>query len=295
MPPLVTMTIPNKSNHHKHSILTSNILQIRKQFLQSGSYLIEGPFAELCIKVYSSVCLAARYGLHCLRPVTILIPADTRRSCFTVIRTLTSSGSHDIMVFWSLEEHTAEDVADYLSHTIDLNLGQHEFSISLPDILLPSVSCASVFLLHPGLLPEYQVSNLKEEDVSVIWKNWQFSSLSSENSLRDDIINFPSVGIRKRNLIDSSTEELQEEAQETLVSWIRTSKYGFMGSTFTLPQYRRRGLAGTATLILTRQLMQEGLLPAVMIEKNNTASISFHGDLGFVRQCALSMVALLPV
>ncbi|XP_045127558.1 uncharacterized protein LOC123514041 [Portunus trituberculatus] len=270
--------------------------------------------------VYSSVCLAARYGLHCLRPVTILIPADTRRSCFTVIRTLTSSGSHDIMVFWSLEEHTAEDVADYLSHTIDLNLGQHEFSISLPDILLPSlqslknIGSRPVRIQHKlhghlytfqepsilntrqlKLLPEYQVSNLKEEDVSVIWKNWQFSSLSSENSLRDDIINFPSVGIRKRNLIDSSTEELQEETQETLVSWIRTSKYGFMGSTFTLPQYRRRGLAGTATLILTRQLMQEGLLPAVMIEKNNTASISFHGDLGFVRQCALSMVALLPV
>lgn len=143
------------------------------------------------------------------------------------------------------------------------------------------------------LLPAYQITHLKEEDVPVIWKNWEFNSLSSENSLRDDIINFPSVGIRKRNPIDSTGQE-QKETEETLVSWVRMSKYGYMSSIFTLPQYRHRGLAGTATMILTRQLLQEGLLPGVIIENSNNLSKSFHVGLGFVQQCALTMVELLP-
>ncbi|KAK8393309.1 hypothetical protein O3P69_013378 [Scylla paramamosain] len=268
--------------------------------------------------VYGSVCLAKRYGLHCLHPVSILVPVGTRLSCFTVICTRTSDGPHDIQVFWSLEEHTAEDVADYLFHTLDLDWSQHLFSISLPDILLPSLQLleniggrqvriqpklhghlyifqepAILSTKQIKLLPEYQVTHLKEDDVSLIWKNWEFNSLDSVNSMRHSIINFPSVGIRKRIPTDN-TGQLQEEAGETLVSWVRMSKYGYMGSTFTLPQHRRRGLASTATLILTRQLQQESLLPAVIIENSNTASIKFHSDLGFERQCALSMVVLLP-
>ncbi|MPC60315.1 hypothetical protein E2C01_054356 [Portunus trituberculatus] len=147
--------------------------------------------------------------------------------------------------------------------------------------------------LHVRLPPAYHMSKLKEDEASVVWTNWESNFLSSEDNVRHDIVHFPSIAIRKHSLTDS-TGSPQEAAKETLVSWVRTTKNGWMGNTYTLPHYRRRGLASTATLALARQMLQESIFAIVAIENTNTASIKFHEGLGFKRQCAICMVVLVP-
>uniref|UniRef100_A0A0P4WA34 N-acetyltransferase domain-containing protein n=1 Tax=Scylla olivacea TaxID=85551 RepID=A0A0P4WA34_SCYOL len=137
------------------------------------------------------------------------------------------------------------------------------------------------------------MSSLNEDEASVIWTNWEFKSLDSEDNIRHDIAHFPSIGIRERSLTESAGS-LQEAAKETLVSWIRTTKNGWMGNTFTLPHHRRRGLASRATLALARQMLQEGFFAYVAIEDINTASVKFHESLGFKRQLAITVVVLVP-
>ena len=78
------------------------------------------------------------------------------------------------------------------------------------------------------------------------------------------------------------------------MSWVRSTKMGYIGTTFTLPQHRRRGLAGMATVALARQLLQEGLLAYVAIENKNIGSIKFHESLGFERQNEIFGILLEP-
>lgn len=259
--------------------------------------------------VYSAVSLAAHYGLHTMRPASILVPNSPRPSCFTVISPESSGARQIILMFWSLEEHTAEDVAHHLSHIPDLDWSQPVMLRTLPAILLPSLQSVvsvggrrvrhqtkfpvhlfntqSPVLLDTELPPVYYVTRLWGKDTSTIWTHWKFKELESEDNVKDDITHFPCVGIRE---CGSSLVE----PQETLVSWIRTNKEGSMSSTFTLPQHRRRGLASVATVVLARELLQEGLVAYVAIEDDNIASIKFHEGLGFRRQCASVCAVLLP-
>ncbi|KAG0713686.1 Glycine N-acyltransferase-like protein 3 [Chionoecetes opilio] len=101
----------------------------------------------------------------------------------------------------------------------------------------------------------------------------------------------PSVSVSAA--LRTASGSLQQEAEEILVSWIRTYKFGLMGNTFTLPQHRRQGLAGAATMALANQLLQEGLPAFVFIEDSNTASVQLHEKLGFERQIAVNAVKLL--
>ncbi|XP_063870852.1 uncharacterized protein LOC135106011 isoform X4 [Scylla paramamosain] len=144
-----------------------------------------------------------------------------------------------------------------------------------------------------ALPPEYHISSLNENEASVVWTNWEFNFLDSEDNIRHDIAHFPSSGIRKRSLTDSAGSP-QEAAKETLVSWVRTTKNGWMGNTFTLPRHRRKGLASRATLALAHQMLQEGFFAIVVIEDFNAASAKFHESLGFKRLCAIAMAVLVP-
>ncbi|KAG0719086.1 Glycine N-acyltransferase-like protein 3 [Chionoecetes opilio] len=165
-------------------------------------------------KVYSVVSLAARYGLHSLRPASILVPTCPRPSCLTVIAPITSGATGSaLLVFWSLEEHTAKDVTDRLSRLPHLDWNQPMLMFGVPTVLLQARG------------PEDGAGSLKE-------------------------------------------------AEEILVSWIRTTKFGWMGNTFTVPQHRRQGLAGAATMALANQLLQEGLPAFVSIEDSNTTSVA---------------------
>ena len=136
------------------------------------------------------------------------------------------------------------------------------------------------------------MTRLKEEDASKVWTNWERNHFDSEDNIRQDIIYFPSVGIRERGTTDNA--ESPQEADGTLVSWVLSTKMGSMGTTFTLPQHRRRGLAGMATVALARQLLQEDLLAYVIIDSKNIGAIKFHESLGFEWQNKIFRILLQP-
>ncbi|KAK8371729.1 hypothetical protein O3P69_018979 [Scylla paramamosain] len=225
-----------------------------------------------------------------------------------------TNGVQFIGVFWSPAEHTATDVARFLFHIPDLDCSQPVLLMGCASILqLSSLGIVGGQRLHvqvkfqghiynletPAILdiklpPQYYMSSLKEEDASVVWTHWKAIYFDTEDGIRHDIAHLPSVSIRKHSPTDS-VESLQKEAGENLVSWIRTTKNGWMGNTFTQLQHRRKGLASKATLALARQLLQKGLLAYVIIENNNTASMKFHNALGFKWQCAFCTLELLPV
>lgn len=267
------------------------------------------------VAVYGSLSLAARYGLHSLRPASILVPVDPRPTCLTIIAPLGSENLQITEVFWSPEEHTVKDVAQYLSLIPDLDWSKPLTLIGIPKILLPALKSLDSIggrqvqvqergeghiynletppILGTELPPMYHMSSLKEDEASTVWTNWEFNFTDTEDNMRQDIIHFPSVGIREHSFTNSAEPRMQT-AKETLVSWIRTTKYGWMGNTFTLLHHRRRGLASRATLALARQMLQEGFFANAAILDNNTVSIKFHEDLGFKRQCAIDVVALIP-
>lgn len=144
------------------------------------------------------------------------------------------------------------------------------------------------------LSPQYQIASLKEDDVSVVWTHWNGYYFDSEDGVKHDIAHFPSVSIHKRTPT-ANVKSMQEEKRGKLVSWIRTTKNGWMGSTFTQQQHRRRGLANKATLVLAHQLLEKNLMAFVLIKKHNTVSMKFHDSIGFKRQCHVLVLQLLPV
>ncbi|XP_063882300.1 uncharacterized protein LOC135112156 [Scylla paramamosain] len=263
------------------------------------------------LPVYGGVSLAVRYGLHSLQPASILVPAVPRSVCLTII--VPTGGPQCIEVFWSTEEHTPQEVAHYLAHIPHLDWSQPVYILSLLSTLLPSLQSLSSIggrqvqvqttfqghlynlrvptTLGKELPPEYHVTSLREEDALLIWTNWEFNDLDSADNMSNDITRFPSVGILEHNPKDSVNFS---EKADTLVSWVHLRKPGWMGNTFTMPQHRRRGLAGVATLALARKLLQEGLLPFVFIGNHNTPSIKFHEALGFKQQCEAHTVKVVP-
>ncbi|KAG0718509.1 Glycine N-acyltransferase-like protein 3 [Chionoecetes opilio] len=143
-----------------------------------------------------------------------------------------------------------------------------------------------------GRLPQgYHVTRLREEDALTVWTNWKYNNNDSMESVRHDILRFPSVGIRESGPEDGGGS--LQEAEEILVSWVCTTKLGWMGNTFTEPQHRRQGLAGAATMALANQLLQEGLPAFVAIDDTNTASVHLHQKLGFERQIEVNILPLL--
>lgn len=265
------------------------------------------------LPVYGGVSLAARFGLHSLQPASILVPATPRPSSLVII--VPTGGPQCMEVFWSAEEHTPQEVAHYLSQIPHLDWSQPVYILSLLSILLPSlqslgsigtqqVEVQTTFQGHlcslqvpktldKELPPEYYVTSLREEDALMVWTNWEFNDYDSPDNMSNDITRFPSVGIREHNSEDD-VNLLEKNEGKTLVSWVHLAKTGWMGNTFTMPQHRRRGLAGVATLALVHKLLQEGLLPFVFIGNHNTASIKFHEALGFKLQCEAYTVKVVP-
>ncbi|XP_045117082.1 uncharacterized protein LOC123507875 [Portunus trituberculatus] len=218
------------------------------------------------LPVYGCVSLAVRYGLHSLQPASILVPAAPRPSSLTIIvptglQSQASIGGQQVQV-------------------------QTTFQGNLYSLQVPAT-------LGKELLPKYQVTSLREEDALQVWTNWEFNDLDSVDNMSNDITRFPSVGIREHNPEDG-VSLLEKKTEKTLVSWVHLSKPGWIGNTFTMPQHRRKGLAGVATLTLACKVLQEGLLPFVFIGNHNIASIKFHEALGFKRQCEAYTVKVVP-
>ncbi|XP_050715160.1 glycine N-acyltransferase-like protein 3 [Eriocheir sinensis] len=276
------------------------------------------------IVVHGAVSLAKRYGLHTLRPASILVPACPQPSCLTVITNPTSSAMQTLVVFWNPEEDTARDVMDQLSRLAVLDWSQPVHFIAIPTALLDSIEAVGsvgsqrvrysrqypvhIYTLQTartqdeGLPPEYVMASLKGSDATTVWTRWSLNAFDSLASTKHIITSFPSVGVYKREPSEphqtkqstNNPGSLEEGAERTLVSWTLLFKLGWIGHTFTLPQHRRRGLARAATQALARQLQFEGLLPYVLLWVGNDKSIKLHEGLGFRRQCEVHVLLAEP-
>ncbi|KAG0711867.1 hypothetical protein GWK47_019689 [Chionoecetes opilio] len=89
--------------------------------------------------VYGGASLAARYGLHSLRPASILVPTCPRPFRLTVMASITSSAMQCLGGVLELEEHTVKDVTDRLSRLPPPGLESACDNVSGTTVLLPSV------------------------------------------------------------------------------------------------------------------------------------------------------------
>lgn len=144
------------------------------------------------------------------------------------------------------------------------------------------------------------MASLRESDAAMVCSHWDMQRLESLASIRNIITTFPSIGVYKRGPSEAEqctknlSVSLEEGKEETLVSWTLLFRLGWIGSTYTLPQHRRRGLACAATQALALRLQFEGLMPYVLIGDDNEQSIELHEGLGFRKQCAINMVMVEP-
>ncbi|XP_076069326.1 glycine N-acyltransferase-like protein 1 [Oratosquilla oratoria] len=78
------------------------------------------------------------------------------------------------------------------------------------------------------------------------------------------------------------------------VSWIQSYRYGSLGNTFTLPEYRRKGLASAVTLTLAKKVAACGRPVYLMIEDYNEDSKRMHEKMGFRKACLMTWHFFLP-
>ncbi|XP_070537184.1 glycine N-acyltransferase-like [Ptychodera flava] len=68
------------------------------------------------------------------------------------------------------------------------------------------------------------------------------------------------------------------------ISWAVVKEYGDIGMTYTVPSYRRQGLASFLTAKLVVMALQANEIPFITISRLNEASAAMHTKLGFKRQ-----------
>lgn len=137
------------------------------------------------------------------------------------------------------------------------------------------------------LPPGFTMRPLRPEDTPTVRSWWKYNWSETYAALSSLLGCLASVGV---------FEEAAEggEGDRKLVSWIHQYKNGYMGNTFTLPEYRRLGLARGATLALAREAIESGRPPYLVIDETNTDSILFHEKIGFKKQCGVGWNVSLP-
>lgn len=144
--------------------------------------------------------------------------------------------------------------------------------------------------VSPRLPPGFTMGPLRPEDTLTVRSWWKYNWSESYAALSAFINHLPSVGV-----FTEDEEGGASEGDRKLVSWIHQYKNGNMGNTFTLPEYRRLGLARCATLALARKIIESGLPANLVIDETNIDSILFHEKIGFKKQCGVGWNASLPL
>lgn len=121
------------------------------------------------------------------------------------------------------------------------------------------------------------------------WRHKEFESLEAYKQL---VRGLPGYAIFRTAVgADEENQDLKRRKAHpngTPVSWVQLGRSNSMGNTFTIPEYRRRGLAQVVTLALANHVIRLGSKASVYICDENKASILFHERLGFGRKCAIS-------
>lgn len=99
---------------------------------------------------------------------------------------------------------------------------------------------------------------------------------------------------RLKKLPSAAAYKEDDSQQENPVSWTMLYTYGTFGMTYTLPEFRRKGLATLVEVELCRKLLELGLFAFGDIEFHNTNSIEMHKKAGFSLKTKVSYAGYSP-
>ncbi|XP_070531566.1 glycine N-acyltransferase-like [Ptychodera flava] len=116
---------------------------------------------------------------------------------------------------------------------------------------------------------KFSIAPLKVKHASYLYDMWSnmYGKLHAIESFEKAITHQPTLAIYNE--------------KDEPVSWAVVREWGDIGSTYTLPDYRRRGFASILTAKLTQLLLESGEIPHIKIDRRNTASVTLHTKIGF--------------
>lgn len=124
--------------------------------------------------------------------------------------------------------------------------------------------------------------------------NWKYQDFESLEAYRQVVRVLPGYAVyRTPTNTDEESQHSGENAYPTgaPVSWVQLNRNNKLSNTFTLPEYRRRGLAQAVTLALAAHVTRQSGRASLYINDDNEASATFHKRLGFTRECAVTWQA----
>ncbi|XP_068244573.1 uncharacterized protein [Palaemon carinicauda] len=141
-------------------------------------------------------------------------------------------------------------------------------------------SMPSVPIVDMTLPNGFELRDLTEEHAEFIREHWQYKHAIPLDSYRLMRKILPGIGVFKTG--DGNDSEMTKMSKEP-VAWAQLSFYNMYTHTFTLPQYRRLGLASVATLALAKRSLELTGVALSAIGLDNQLSINMHVKLGFKR------------
>ncbi|XP_076059642.1 uncharacterized protein LOC143036276 [Oratosquilla oratoria] len=145
------------------------------------------------------------------------------------------------------------------------------------------------------LVEGYTLGRLTPAHAEWVYDHWAHKHTETKEVFREMISKFPSVAAFKTNPEESDLTQLKDNVLQSLpVSWALEFPNGSMGNTFTLPEYRWRGLGRLVSLTLSRRLDDLCSPVFIFVDNTNTFSIGFHTGMGFRRACPLGFELYVP-
>ncbi|XP_066968920.1 uncharacterized protein [Macrobrachium rosenbergii] len=215
-----------------------------------------------------------------------------------------------LYLFWDEEEEDDEEVAMLLSRIPALDWSKPVFLCGTPLSLVRKVeNFVTTGLLGYGLLkpseamilqmyslssmpsidmelPEgFEFRDLTEEHAEFLLDHWQYKHISTLHRYRCMRRTLPGVGVFKTSHGNNNGEP---------VAWAQLSFWNMYTNTFTLPQYRRQGLAAMATLALARKSLEKTGVALAPIFPDNVPSAEMHLKLGFKRSVVIANQSYCP-
>ncbi|XP_064116691.1 uncharacterized protein LOC135222534 [Macrobrachium nipponense] len=125
----------------------------------------------------------------------------------------------------------------------------------------------------------FDFRDLTEEHAEFLLDYWEYKHASTPHKYRCMRRVLPGIGVFKTS--DGNANNEGAENGDQPVAWAQLSFWNMYTNTFTLPQYRRQGLAAMATLALARKSLEKTGLALAPISANNAPSAGMHLKLGF--------------
>ncbi|XP_076056044.1 uncharacterized protein LOC143034047 [Oratosquilla oratoria] len=136
------------------------------------------------------------------------------------------------------------------------------------------------------LVEGYTLGRLTPAHAEWVHDHWLYKHTETKDFFWGIISNFPSVAAFEEIPAENEMTRPKDGVLQSLpVAWILKYPDGAIGSTFTLPEHRRKGLARLVSLSLSRKVGDLCSPVFVFVDDTNTASIEFHEKMGFRRAC----------